>query len=144
MTTVRPFKLDDFEVLVDMYYAFNKEVYPNRRIGQKYFFYKAIQEWVAQGADIVMSVVDDNLSGFSMCYEDDFGHLTQSVYQCDICYVKERYRKGRSAYMLYNNSYTYAKEKGLIVNVSARVENKVDKLVGSHFDLTETFKTFEG
>ena len=144
MTKIRPFLLTDFEGLVDMYYDFTKEVYPNRKVGNRYFFYKAVQKWIASEADVVISIVDGNISGFSMCYEDMFGGLTETVYQCDICYVRERYRKGRSAYMLYNNSYSYAKDKGLIVNVSARVENGVDKLVASHFKLTETFKTYEG
>ena len=144
MTKIRPFQLTDFEEVVSMYHSFLVEIYPNRRIGTKYFFYKAVEKWVNNKADIVVSIVDGNISGFSMCYEDMFGGLTEPIYQCDICYVKDEFRKGRSAYMLYNNGFHFARDKGLTLSVGARVENGVHKLVANHFDLTETFKTYEG
>lgn len=144
MTEIRPFRLSDFESVVNMYYDFIMEIYPNRKTGDKYFFYKAVERWINQKADIVVSLVNKEISGFSMCYLDDFGGLTEAIYQCDTCYVKDSFRNGRSAYMLYNNGYSYAKDKSLTISVGARVEYGVNKLVADHFDLIETFKTYEG
>ena len=144
MITLDKFKLSDYEELVDMYYEFNKDVYQNRKIGDKYFFYKAVMKWINQDADIVLSRDGDIVTGFSMCYKDMFGGLTETIYQCDLCYVKPAYRKSRSAYMLYNNAYEYAKELGLKICASGRVENGVDKMMMKHFGLEKTFTTLEG
>ena len=41
---LRPFFLSDYEAVVDMYYDFTREVFTERKIGYKYFFYKTVQE----------------------------------------------------------------------------------------------------
>lgn len=144
MIELSKFQLSDYEQVVNMYYEFTKEVYPNRKIGERYFFYKVVQKWINDGADIVIATEGMIPIGFSVCYKDEFGGLTEPIYQCDIAYVKPHKRKSRAAYLLYNNAYEYAKQLGLKVSTSGRTSNKVDKMMMKHFNLTQTFTTLEG
>lgn len=142
--TLRRFLAKDFEEVVDMYYNFTKEVYPNRAISEKYFFYRAVQNWITKDVDLIVSIQDNILTGFSMCYKDDLGGITEPVYQCEVCFVKPEYRKSRAAFLLYKNAYAYAKEQRLLVSCNARLENRVDEMIEKHFKLTPTFKLLEG
>jgi hypothetical protein len=144
MIELSKFQLSDYEQVVNMYYEFTKEVYPNRKIGERYFFYKVVQKWINDGADIVIATEGVIPIGFSVCYKDEFGGLTESIYQCDIAYVKPHKRKSRAAYLLFNNGYEYAKQLGLKVSTSGRTSSKVDKMMMKHFNLTQTFTTLEG
>lgn len=141
---LRKFRLDDYEELVDMFYEFTSEVYSNRKIGSKYFFYRAVQEWINDKKDIVVAVNNDTIVGFTLAYVDDLRGITEPVYQGDICYVREEYRNTRAAYMLYKNVYNYGKELGLIINSNGRISNGIDKMVMKHFKASAKFTIMEG
>ena len=142
---LRKFNLDDFEEVVNMYYEFTKEVFGSTRtISPKYFFYKKVMDWINSGKHIILACKDDIVVGFTMCYVDEFDGLTSKIYTCEIAYVKPEYRKTRAAYMLYKNGYNMAKELGLNINTSGRVENGVSNLMKKHFNLKEKFVNFEG
>jgi len=143
MITLHKFKLSMFEEVVDMYYDFNKEIYTNRKIGEKYFYYKIVTKWINSDCDIIVSLDKDIVTGFSLCYKDDNSGITEAVYQCDVAYVKPEFRKGRSAYMLYKNAKSYASEIGLKVSCNGRIENGVDKMIEKHFGLRPMFTLFE-
>lgn len=136
--------LDDYEEVVGMYYCLVKELFGDKReISPKYFFYKQVQNWINSGNDIVVSYSDNCVTGFSMCFKEEFFGLTEPYYNCEYCYVKPEYRKTRAAYILYNNAYEYSKELGMNIVASGRVNNGVDKMIGKHFDLDKRFITFE-
>lgn len=141
---LRRFKPEDFEDVVSMYHSFVSEIYPNRKINPKYFFYRKVQEWVSTGKDIIVCTKDDELVGFSMAYRDDTSGLTEEVYCGDIAYVKPDYRKSRAAYMMYNNMHKYAMELGLKITANGRVENGIDEMIKKHFNAVPTFISFEG
>ena len=144
MTELRRFELNDFEDVVSMYRSFTFELYPNRKIGAKYFFYKKVMEWIDKDAHIIIAMSDGKTVGFSLCYIDDFSGLTEPVYQCDLAYVIPEKRRSRAAHMLFNNGYEFAREHGLKVNTSCRAENGTDKMVQKHFGLSKTMTTLEG
>ena len=78
-----------------------------------------------------------------MCYIDEFGGLTEAIYNCEYAYVKPEFRKTKAAYLLYHNAYNYSKELGLNVVTNGRVENGVSKMMKKHFDLQQQFINFE-
>lgn len=143
---LRQFNLDDFEEVVDMYYNFNIEVYGKfRKIGSKYFYYKAVTEWINTDKHIILAVNNENkVVGFSLCFIDDVGGLTEPIYNCGIAYVKPQYRNTRASYLLYKNGYSKAQELNMNIYSSARIENNVDKLMSKHFNLEPKFINMEG
>lgn len=142
---LRRFLMDDYEDVANMLHLFYKEVFSDKRkIGSKYFFYKEVNNWINSRKDIIIAEDKDfNIVGFSLCYKDDCGGLTETVYTCDYCYIKEEFRKTRAAYMLYTNGYNYAKESKLNLVTNGRVENGVSKMMNKHFDLTSMFINYE-
>ena len=128
--TIRKFEIGDFEEVVSMYEALAKEIYPNRSHGAKYFFYRAVIDWVSSNKDIVVAEKDGELVGFTLAYLDHCGGITEPVYNGEIAYVKPNARKTRAAYMLYHNVSNFANEQGLTLIANAYIggENKVDKI----------------
>lgn len=142
---LRRFNLDDYEEVVEMFYEFNKEVFGEiRTINPKYFYYKEVIAWINSSKHIVLSVDNNDIvTGFTLCYVDNFNSLTSSIYNCEYAYVKPKYRKGRSAYMLYKNGDKVAKELGLNLFTNGRVENGVSDMIEKHFNLNKKFINFE-
>ena len=138
------FELNDYEEVVDMFYMFMKDVMSNRKLNPKYFYYKEVMEWIRNGNHIVVAKKDGITTGFSMCRVDNLNHLTEDIYVCDYCYVKEEYRKTRTAYLLYHNSYSFAKENNYILSVNGRIDNGVSDMIEKHFNLKPKFKLYEG
>ena len=140
---LRKFTLSDYEEIVDMYYDFIKEVYSTRKIGSKYFFYRKINEFISDKCDIVIAEKDGIISGFTVSKIDDMGGITEPVYDGMIAYIKPKFRKGRTAYMLYNNVSEYAKELGIPLVSNSRIENGVNKMIKKHFNVQEKYIMFE-
>ena len=139
------FRLEFYEDVVDMYYSFMVELFGDKRkINPKYFYYKAVQDWILNKQHIVLVVSKGDVVGFSKCFIDDMNGLTEPIYNADICYVKEKYRNTRAGYLLYHNGYNMAKELNLTLVANARVENGVDKMIEKHFDLERMFINYEG
>lgn len=143
---LRKFLIGDYEEVASMLHSFYNEVFSsNRKIGSKYFYYKEVSNWINSKKDII--IAEDkyfNVVGFSLGYIDDCGGLTEEVYTCDYCYIKEEFRSSRAAYMLYTNGYRYSQELGLNLVTNGRVENGVDKMIEKHFNLTSMFINYEG
>lgn len=127
---IRKFELRDFEEVVEMYRLLTCEIYPDRQIGSKYFFYRAVMSWIDSGKDIIVCEKDKDIIGFTMSGIDQCGGITEQVYSGEIAYVKEDYRKTRAAYLLYHNVSDYATEQGLrlIANAYLGGNDKVDKI----------------
>ena len=143
MFTLRRMLLPDFEEVVDMYYNFTKEVFPERTVGERYFFYKEVMSWIDNRRDVILVVKDDTIVGFSMCYIDDNSGLTNPIYNGVIAYVKQDYRKTRAAYMLYKNMSDYANELKMTITANGLVTNGVSNMIGKHFECNEMFMNFE-
>ena len=124
--------ITDYDELVEMFTDLIRTVYDGFEIGESIFFHGAVQGWFKDNKDIVICETDDGtITGFSLGYVEDIG-IVRPYYFGDIAYVKEKYRKGRSAYMLYNNIVDYSESLGLALMAKAYVseENKdqVDKI----------------
>ena len=144
MIKLRKFMIDDYEELVSMLYGCYSEVYSDtRKIGNKYFYYKTVMDWISSKKDIIVSCSNDEITGFSMAYTDDVGGLTEPIYYGEICYVKEKYRGGRSAYLLYKNVSQYAEERQITLVANGRYENNVTKLIEKHFKPKTMFINYE-
>lgn len=128
---IRNANLEDYEELVFMYKELTKVVYEGFEIGEDIFFYGAVQKWFQNKKDIIICEKDDGtITGFSLAKIEDVG-IVKPYYFGEIVFVKEEFRKGRSAYLLYNNGANYAKELGIPVLSKAFVgnnENKVDQI----------------
>ena len=140
---LRNFYLTDFEELVNMYYDFTVEIYPHRKISPKYFFYKAVGEWINSRKDIILAVKDDIIVGFTLAYKDDNGGVTEPIYFGEIAYIKPEYRKTRAAYLMYHNIVSYATEQKLILVANGLATTGVSKMIKKHFDCKEMFVNFE-
>lgn len=127
---LRKFELCDYEEVVTMYQDLTKEIYFDRTIGEKYFFYRSVSSWIDSGKDIIVCEKDGQLLGFTLGFVDNCGGITNAVYSGEIAFVKPEYRKTRAAYLLYHNVSDYANEQGLtlIANAFLAGENKVDKI----------------
>ena len=138
---IRPFALKDFEDVVEMYYKLVKHLSSNRKLGDKYFFYRTVMGWVANGNDIFIAEHDNGkVVGFAMGRVDDTGGITEPVYIAEIAFVKEEYRNSRAAYMLYNHVFNLAKENGITIVADAYVgdnsKDQVNKIVGKFLEPT--------
>ena len=141
---LRRITLEDFEEVVQMYYDFTVEVFGSqRKISPKYFYYKAVIDWINSSKDVIIAEKDSTIVGFSMAYVDDFGGLTEPVYNGEIAYVKPEYRKTRAGYMLYKNVVAYADEIKMTLVANGRVDNGVDKMIEKHFDCKRMFINVE-
>lgn len=141
--TLHRMLLPDFEEIVDMYYNFTKEVYSERTVGERYFFYKEVMHWIEKRRDVIIVKKDDTIVGFSLAHIDNNMGLTNPIYNGIIAYVKPEYRKTRAAYLLYKNMSDFAHEKGLTVTANGLVTNGVSKMIGKHFECKEMFMNFE-
>lgn len=135
MITLRRFTLDDYEELVDMHYSFVKEVFDHRKISPKYFFYKEVIHWINSSRDIILACRDETIVGYTMAYIDEFGGLTEAVYNAEAAYVKPEHRKSKAGYLLFNNAYNYAKEIGLRVITNGKIDNGVSDMMSKHFNI---------
>jgi len=141
---IRKFELEDFEDVVSMLYDFSTEVHNNRKINSKYFYYKEVISWLENNKDIVVCIDANTITGFSMCFIENNNYLTEPTYNCDICYVRPKYRKGRTAYLLYNNAVKYAEDIGLKVVTYGRTENGTSDMIAKHFEVKQKFINYEG
>lgn len=124
--------LVDYPELVDMYKKLTITIYDGFEIGEDIFFHGVVQRWFQSKKDIVICEKDDGtITGFSVGYIDDIG-IVKPYYYGDVAYVKPQFRKGRTAYLLYNNVVDYAEQQGLQLIAKAFVSedntDKVDKI----------------
>lgn len=140
---LRKFRLDDYKEVVDMYYEFTKEVYPNRKIGPKYFFYKKVSEWINDSKDIILAIHNEGIVGFTLAFIDDTSGITEPIYFGEIAFVRPEHRKTRAGYLLYKNVSNYAKEKELTLVANGLATNGVSDMIEKHFDCKRMFINFE-
>ena len=129
---LRPALLSDFEELVKMFTDLIETVYEGFRVNEPIFFYATVEKWYHAKKDIIVCEnADGIITGFSVAYLEDAGFI-EPYYMGDLAYVKPEFRKGRTAFMLYNNVVDYATQQGLPVIAKAYVseENRdqVDKI----------------
>ena len=116
---VREYRESDFEEVVEMYYQMVLEVYPHREFKPKQHFYKNVLYWIANYYDIIVTEDDGIITGFSMCFVDNMGGITDDYYQGECIYIKPEYRKGRSAYLMYHTNMNVADSMGYILSTNA-------------------------
>ena len=141
MVIIRAYEESDFEEVVEMYYNMVLEVYPHRQFKSKQHFYANVINWITWNYDIMITVKDDIITGFNMCYVDSMGGICEDYYQGECIYIKPEYRKTRSAYLLYTASIIYAKKMGYILSTNAsditessHISNKLGLRVFTKFE----------
>ena len=108
MIKLRPATLDDYNELRTMYKDLLRIVYSDMEIGKDIHIDASVADWFVQKKDVIISETSDGeVTGFSVAWLTELG-IVEPYYYGDIAYVKEEYRKGRSAYLLYNNVVDYA------------------------------------
>lgn len=139
------FSMDYYEDVVDMFYDFNIELFSKyRKIGYKYFYYKAVMNWINDKKHIIICIDKyNNPIGFSLAYIDDNSGLTERYYNGEIAYVKPAYRKGKASYLLYKNVVAMSVQLGLNLNSNGRIENGIDKMIEKHFNPIPLFTNYE-
>jgi hypothetical protein len=126
---IRVATLDDFEDVTKMYKELIKTVYKGFEIKEDIFFYATVTGWYDRQYSIMVSEKDDGtLTGFSMCHIEDIKFIEPYI-KGELAYVKPEYRKGRSAYLLYNNIVELAKNMNLPLISSGFIGGgEVDKI----------------
>ena len=127
--SLRQFELDDFPELVSMFKELTREIYPNRKIGADYFFYRSVLGWVQADKHIIIALKGEDIIGFSLCHIETSG-ITEPIYLGECAYVKPEYRRSKAAYLLYKNGSDKASELGLTLFSNAFIGglNHVDKI----------------
>ena len=119
----------DYPEIVAMFKELIIAVYEGFEIGEDIFFHGTVQSWYKDNKDMVVCEKDGTITGFSLGYVEDIG-IVKPYYFGDLAYVKPEFRKGRSAYLLYNNVVDYADGLGLPLVAKAFMGSKdqVDKI----------------
>jgi len=141
---LRQFQLDDYETVVRMIHELYKETMSHKVINPIYFYYKEVMEWINRGYHIIVATRDNKVVGFSMSYVNDTRGLTESIYQCEYCYVDKEYRNTRASHLLYNNAFNKGKDLGLMVSVTNSIDNGMSDMVEKHFGHSPKFTIMEG
>jgi phage regulator Rha-like protein len=141
---IRRFTLDDYEDVVGMHYDFIKEVFSDRVISPKYFFYKEVGSWINDSKNIIVAYKGKTIVGYTLAYVDQFNGLTSPVYNAEIAYIKPEYRNSKAAYLLFKNTSDYAKEQNMTLITNGRIENGTASIMKKHFNLKEKLISFEG
>lgn len=119
MVVVREYKETDLEEVVDMYYKMCHDVYPHREFKSKQYFYANVINWFEWNYDIIVTEKDGIITGFAMCYIDNMGGICDDYYVGECIYVKPEFRKGRSAYLMYNTAINYGESQGYVLSTNA-------------------------
>jgi len=127
--SLRKMELRDYEQVVNMHIDFIATIYPNRELGEYIHFYNMVSAWINHQKHIYVTEKDGELTGYSVSSVDYNHGLTEPVYFGEIAYVKPKYRKGKSAYLLYNNVVNIADELGLRLTANAFIsKDKIDQI----------------
>lgn len=141
---LRKFTLDDYEEVVQMQYDFFTEIYPDRKISPKYFYYKAVQNWINDKKDIVLAINGKGtITGMSVSFVDEGESLTEPIYTTITLYTKPEFRKGKTSYLLLQNMSNYTKEINISWMSNCRIDNDTDKMIEKHFDCKRVFTNLE-
>jgi hypothetical protein len=129
---LRPATIHDYLELVEMFKELIATVYDGLEIGEEIFFHRTVHSWFTAKRNVIISETDDGIiTGFTVGYIEDIG-IVKPYYYGDLAFVKEKYRRGRSAYLLYNNVVDYAEQLNLPLMAKAFVteenKDKVDKI----------------
>lgn len=119
MVKIREYQESDFLEIINMYHALLHEVYPNRNIKPIQYACRNVLNWIDWNYDIMVTYKGDEITGFSLCYMDSMGGVVDDFYQGEIVYIKPEYRKGRSAYLIYNTAMNIADKLGVILSTNA-------------------------
>ena len=126
---LRPATLKDYNELVEMFKDLIAVVYKGFNLGSDIYYHGTVQDWFKSNKDIVIcETKDGEVAGFTLAYVENIG-IVQDYYFGDIAYVKPKFRKGRAAYLLYNNVVDYADQLGLPLVAKAFMgDDRVDKI----------------
>lgn len=130
MVNIRLYEEQDFEEVVKMYHALLVEVYPHHKVKPILHCYQNVLNWIKWNYDIIITHNEKEITGFSLCYVDSMGGVVEDYYQGECIYIKHKYRKGRSAFMMYSYITAYADNMGYIISTNASMLTESHKIAG--------------
>ena len=133
-------KPKDFEIVVDMYQALCKEVYPNLQFKERDTFAQNVALWVKLKYDILI-IEDKEPVAFMMCFYDNMGGITDLFYKFECAYVVPKYRNSRATLLMKNTLLAYVDREGIILQCNASMLTLSSKIV-SKFGMP-LFTTYE-
>jgi len=143
MVTIRPAFTSDINELVSMYKEVIKKVYPGKKLGSDYHFYKVVINWIDSGHDIVVTENNGIISGFCMGYVDNMSGLIAPVYYGSEIFVKSEYRNTRAFYLMQKNIIKTAQSKKMDLISDAIPEiNHIHKKLGGVLVTLRNIKEF--
>lgn len=126
---VRDYNPNDFEEVVKMYHSLVVEIYKNHKIKPIQYFYTNVIRWLEFKYDIIITEHNGKITGFALGFIDAMGGIVDDYYQAEIVYVKPKYRKSRSAYLLIHTLVNYADNLGLLIAANASEVTESSKIV---------------
>lgn len=139
--TIRDANGDDMPDLVEMYMDLITYAYPYREYAPKIVFYEIVLSWFASEDRIRIVENDTEKVAFSLVTMNNAGGATDSYLDAEVTYVKEKYRKGRAAHMIYNDVYQFGIEVGLGIMSTSTPDSS--PLVDKRFGSKHTFNHYE-
>jgi hypothetical protein len=137
---------DEISQLVFMFNSLIFETFKDIALYDINEYVEEVLYWKKRG-DIYITVNDDNIiTGFAYGYVMPRS-FTKSHYIGEYAYVKPKFRRGRSAYLLYNKIADRAMELKLPIFSKAYFpNNNVDKIISKFTDkkvFTEYYKCYK-
>ena len=139
---IRKANYDDYEELVEMYYALIHDVYPERKKAPKMYFFQQVINWFQPYFHIRIATKNDTIMGFTLCSFDNSNGVTETIYHADISYIKPEYRKTRAAFLLYMDIVHWAIDNNYVLQTASIPETGADKLIAKRFNSKLRFSTY--
>ena len=112
---LRPAYTKDINEIVAMYKDLISIVYPSRKLGSDYHFYKVVISWIDHGHNIFIVEHENIAVGFYLAYVDNMNGLTEPVYYVQELFIKEDFRKTKAFYMMLENIKATVKKLNILL-----------------------------
>jgi len=138
---VRPVDADDVPELVEMYMDLVSFAYPTRMRAPKIVFYEIVLEWFTRKDRIRIVENGEESVGFSLVTRHNAGGAVETYLDAEVTYIKEKYRKGRGAYLIYNDVFEFAKKMGMGIMSTSTPDSS--PIVNKRFGAEHAFNHYE-
>jgi GNAT superfamily N-acetyltransferase len=137
---------DEISQLIFMFYSLIFETFEDIALSDMSEYVEEIMYWKKRGDTYITLNDEDEITGFIYGYVVPKS-FTKSQYIGEYAYVKPEFRKGKSAYLLYNKIVDRAHELRLPIFGKAYLsDNNVDKILNKFADkkvFTEYYRCYK-
>lgn len=138
---VRTVDADDIPQLVEMYMDLVSFAYPTRERAPKIVFYEIVLEWFVRKDRIRIVCNEEENVGFSLVTKHNAGGAVETYLDAEVTYIKEKHRKGRGAYLIYNDVFEFAKKMGMGIMSTSTPDSS--PIVNKRFGAQHAFNHYE-